>query len=112
MDGCMKGIRLTRSIPGNGLWTAARGTMSGQRIPPGLQNKAGRSMRKCLLIICLCAGLGTAAQTCTGGLGDPIVDITFGQGAGWGPPLAAGITNLSFQAADCPEDGYYTIANR
>lgn len=86
--------------------------MSGQRIPPGLQNKAGRSMRKCLLIICLCAGLGTAAQTCTGGLGDPIVDITFGQGAGWGPPLAAGITNLGFQAADCPEDGYYTIANR
>ena len=57
------------------------------------------------------AGLGTAAQTCTGGLGDPIVDITFGQGTGWGPPLANGITNLAYQAADCPEDGFYTIAN-
>jgi gliding motility-associated-like protein len=64
-----------------------------------------------LLIICLLAGLRTAAQTCTGGLGDPIVDITFGQGSGWGPPLAAGITNLTYQAADCPTDGFYTIAN-
>lgn len=64
-----------------------------------------------MLIICLCAALGTAAQTCTGGLGDPIVDITFGQGAGWGPPLAAGIANLAYQAADCPNDGFYTIAN-
>jgi gliding motility-associated-like protein len=68
-------------------------------------------MGKCLLVIFLLAGLGAAAQTCTGGLGDPIVDITFGQGPGWGPPLAAGITNLTYQSADCPSDGYYTIAN-
>ncbi len=68
-------------------------------------------MWKCLLIICLLAGGRTAAQTCTGGLGDPIVDITFGQGTGFGPALATGITNLTYQAADCPNDGYYTIAN-
>ena len=70
-------------------------------------------MGKCLLIICLLAGLRTAAQTCTGGLGDPIVNITFGQGTrpGFGPALTSGITNLIYQAEDCPNDGYYTIAS-
>ena len=70
-------------------------------------------MKKTLLFIgWLLAGVAAAAQTsCTGGLGDPIVNITFGQGttAGTGPPLAPGITNLTYQPADCPEDGYYTI---
>ena len=62
-----------------------------------------------LFIVWLLAGLAAAAQTCTGGLGDPIVNITFGQGVGVGPPLAEGITNLTYQPADCPEDGFYTI---
>jgi len=39
------------------------------------------------------------------------VNITFGQGTGWGPPLGSAITNLTYQGADCPNDGYYTIAN-
>ncbi|HEV2479124.1 MAG TPA: gliding motility-associated C-terminal domain-containing protein [Puia sp.] len=64
-----------------------------------------------MLIICLLTGLRAAAQTCTGGLGDPIAYITFGQGSGIGPPLAAGITNLTYHDADCPQDGYYTIIN-
>lgn len=68
-------------------------------------------MKKSVLIICLLAAVGAAAQTCTGGLGDPIVDITFGQGAGPGPALAPGITNLTFQSGGCPEDGYYAIVN-
>ena len=68
-------------------------------------------MKKSVLIICLLAGVGAAAQTCTGGLGDPIVDITFGQGVGFGPALASGITNLTYQNADCPSDGFYTIAS-
>src|ERR1700744_2595572 len=69
-------------------------------------------MKKSLLfIVCFGAGLAAAGQSCTGGLGDPIVNITFGQGqvAGVGPPLAQGITNLTYQPADCPSDGYYTI---
>jgi gliding motility-associated-like protein len=51
------------------------------------------------------------AQTpsCTGGLGDPIVDITFGSGIGYGPALAPGITNMTYTQNECPEDGYYTI---
>jgi gliding motility-associated-like protein len=70
-------------------------------------------MKRTLLFIgWLSASIAAAAQaSCTGGLGDPIVNITFGQGAvaGVGPPLATGITNLTYQSADCPDDGYYTI---
>jgi gliding motility-associated-like protein len=68
-------------------------------------------MRKCLLIICLLAGLRAAAQTCTGGLGDPILDITFGQGTADAGPLPAAVTNLIYQGTPCPSDGYYTIAS-
>src|ERR1700722_18540022 len=70
-------------------------------------------MKKTLLFIwLLLAGVAAAAQTsCTGGLGDPIVNITFGQGTapGVGPALAAGVTHLTYPPADCSEDGYYTI---
>lgn len=48
---------------------------------------------------------------CTGGLGDPIVNITFGKGANFGPALAAGITNMQYVANQCPNDGQYTIAS-
>jgi len=68
-------------------------------------------MKKSVLIIGLLAGMGATAQTCTGGLGDPIVDITFGQGVGYGPALPGGITNMTYQGADCPSDGLYTITN-
>ncbi len=53
-----------------------------------------------------------SAQTCTGGLGDPIVNITFGKGtAGLGAQLASGVTNLSWVYGGCPSDGEYTIVN-
>ena len=52
------------------------------------------------------------AQTCQGGLGDPIVNISFGSGSGLGPPLASGITNLQYANYPCPNDGQYTIINR
>ena len=52
-----------------------------------------------------------SAQTCTGGLGDPIVNITFGQGPSPGPPLASGITNLAWTSMNCANDGQYTIVN-
>jgi gliding motility-associated-like protein len=51
------------------------------------------------------------AQTCTGSLGDPIVHIDFGSGNGFGQPLAAGITNMTYIQTSCPEDGFYTITN-
>jgi len=48
------------------------------------------------------------AQLCTGSLGDPIVNITFG--ANSPGPLKAGITNMLYTSATCPNDGSYTIA--
>jgi gliding motility-associated-like protein len=51
-----------------------------------------------------------AAQTCTGGLGDPIVNITFGAGPGFGTYLPW-VTGLTWQPADCPNDGFYTITS-
>ena len=54
------------------------------------------------------------AQTCTGSVGDPIVNVTFGAGnAVNGPPLPAGTTtNLIYVSQDCPADGFYTITNQ
>jgi gliding motility-associated-like protein len=51
------------------------------------------------------------AQTCTSGLGDPIVNITFGAGPNFGPPLAAGITTMNYYANQCVLDGGYEIVN-
>jgi gliding motility-associated-like protein len=70
------------------------------------------AIMKYLIIALLILLAGYAdAQTCTGGLGDPIADITFGSGTGFGGPLAAGITNMTYVASQCPNDGSYTIVN-
>jgi gliding motility-associated-like protein len=50
------------------------------------------------------------AQTCTGSVGDPMVNITFGSGSSFGPPLAAGTTSaLNYVSSTCPPDGNYSI---
>lgn len=51
------------------------------------------------------------AQLCQGSLGDPVVKITFGSGPNTGPPLNSSVTNYNYLPSDCPNDGYYTIAN-
>jgi gliding motility-associated-like protein len=71
-------------------------------------------MKKILIPLLILAFGRVAAQTptCTGGLGDPIVDITFGSGAAtYGGALAQGITNMTYIANSCPNDGYYTIVH-
>jgi gliding motility-associated-like protein len=68
-------------------------------------------MKKLIIALLILCCRGAEAQTCTGGLGDPIVDITFGSGTGTGAPLAQGITNLTYVGNECPSDGYYTIVN-
>ena len=57
--------------------------------------------------------INASAQTCTGSVGDPIVNITFGSGSStFGPPLPAGSTSsISYQAQNCPVDGNYAITN-
>jgi len=53
----------------------------------------------------------SAAQTCTGSLGDPVINQTFGAGPNPGMSLSGSITNMTYTSNNCPNDGYYTIAN-
>ncbi len=50
-------------------------------------------------------------QTCSGSLGDPIINQTFGAGPNPGMALPFGVTNMSYISGNCPDDGFYTIAN-
>lgn len=56
---------------------------------------------------CFCQG-----QVCTGSLGDPVVNITFGSGINPGPPLPSANTSYMKSQDLCPGDGYYNIVNR
>lgn len=52
------------------------------------------------------------SQTCTGSVGDPIVNVTFGSGSSFGPPLPSNTTSaLNYVAQTCPPDGNYSILN-
>lgn len=62
-----------------------------------------------LLVLFFCAN--AQAQLCTGSLGDPVVNITFGNEGVARGPLRAGITNLGYTNSSCPDDGNYTITN-
>ena len=60
----------------------------------------------CLSFFCFTK---SQAQLCTGSLGDPIVNITFGSGSGTGTALGAATTSYNFFGSDCPTDGNYTV---
>ncbi len=59
----------------------------------------------------LLLAINMQAQICTGSLGDPVVNVTFGAGGTIGNPLSRNITTYNFFAADCPDDGNYTITS-
>ncbi|MBS1564227.1 MAG: hypothetical protein JST39_07545, partial [Bacteroidetes bacterium] len=64
------------------------------------------------IFLCLAVLLAAApgyAQLCSGSLGDPVVNITFGTGSNPGAPLKT--TNYTYVSTDCPADGYYTVRN-
>lgn len=50
-------------------------------------------------------------QLCTGSLGDPLVDISFGNGSNPGAALSAAATGYQYVSSDCPSDGFYTVRN-
>ena len=50
-------------------------------------------------------------QLCTGSLGDPVVNITFGNDNTPKGPLKAGVTNMMYTTSGCPNDGQYGITN-
>jgi gliding motility-associated-like protein len=51
------------------------------------------------------------AQICTGSLGDPIINITFGSGPNPGTAISSAATNYQYVSTDCPLDGYYALRN-
>lgn len=68
-------------------------------------------MRYCLFIFYLFFNLGANAQLCTGSLGEPVVNISFGNKNTIAGPLRPGVTNLGYATAGCPNDGNYSITN-
>ena len=63
-------------------------------------------VRANLTLLILFVSMAARAQVCSGGLGDPIVDITFGSGtATYGPSLAPGVTGLTYEQDSCPQQG-------
>ncbi len=55
--------------------------------------------------------LDAMTQACSGSLGDPVVNITFGAGSNPGAPLPAAATSYAYSTADCPTDGEYAVRN-
>jgi len=51
------------------------------------------------------------AQLCTGSLGDPVVNITFGVDNNIGAPGYAPANAYTFTSSTCPSDGFYTITS-
>lgn len=57
----------------------------------------------------LCQPWKAGAQLCTGSLGDPVINITFGDSRSPASPLGSAFTDYTYAANDCPIDGSYTI---
>jgi gliding motility-associated-like protein len=69
------------------------------------------SFKTAILIIFLGIRLTSSAQVCSGSLGDPVVNVTFGSGANPGYPLQAASTSYNYTSSSCPNDGSYTVVN-
>ncbi len=67
-------------------------------------------MRYCLIVLSLFFGLSANAQLCNGSLGEPVVNINFGNKNSAAGPLRPGVTNLGY-VTGCPLDGNYSIVN-
>lgn len=59
--------------------------------------------------VILCKGL--KAQVCNGSLGEPVVNVTFGNGTNPGNALKSATTSYTFTSDGCPGDGSYTVVN-
>src|SRR5215212_10718062 len=70
------------------------------------------NFKSCIFLsVSLILSLRSVSQLCTGSLGDPIVNITFGAGTNPGSSLTAAATNYIYVSGDCPNDGFYTVRN-
>ncbi|MGI8636707.1 MAG: gliding motility-associated C-terminal domain-containing protein [Segetibacter sp.] len=62
-----------------------------------------------LLILVVAANTTTTAQICTGSLGDPIVQISFGFGSNSGVALDRGQTSYEYSQDMCPRQSQYSL---
>jgi hypothetical protein len=69
------------------------------------------SYKKILPFVIIFLSVKTEAQVCNGSLGDPVANISFGEGGNPGPPLANVSAAYQYTAADCPMEGSYAIRN-
>ena len=66
-------------------------------------------LRSVFTVLVLAFTFSVNAQLCTGSLGDPVVNITFGSG---GSNSGYTATNAyTYTGSSCPNDGFYTITN-
>jgi gliding motility-associated-like protein len=66
-------------------------------------------IRSILVTLVLSFPFSVNAQLCSGSLGDPVVNITFGSG---GSNSGYTATNAyTYTSSSCPDDGFYTITN-
>lgn len=65
----------------------------------------------CVLLL-VCFSFAVNSQLCSGSLGDPAVNITFGYGSNPGLPLPATTTNYKYAYDACPVNGFYTLVNK
>lgn len=61
-----------------------------------------------VFIICLFSYFGASAQA---GLGDPVINFTFGSGAPVHGPAFPGLSDYTFTNNDFPAEGSYTVVN-
>ncbi|TCS86591.1 gliding motility-associated-like protein [Anseongella ginsenosidimutans] len=62
-------------------------------------------------ILCWWQELSGQTQLCSGSLGEPIINMTFGSGPGFGPALDAGVTTYQYVPGPVNDDGQYTLAS-
>lgn len=67
-------------------------------------------MRYCLIVLSFFICSSASAQLCNGSLGEPVVNINFGNKNSTAGPLRPGVTNLGY-VTGCPIDGNYSIVN-
>lgn len=65
--------------------------------------------RLLLTTIGLVFSFAMQAQVCNGSLGDPVVNLTFDDATGASSYVPS--SSYTYQVADCPNDGFYTITN-
>lgn len=64
-----------------------------------------------MLFCLLLCGNDTRAQLCSGSLGDPVVNVTFGTTGSATPPLNLAGIKYAYTSTTCPNDGAYTFTS-